>query len=99
MPNWDKPISNTKETLANRYEGTMARLQKIRNADYNVSIWGCEFRKILLQKPGLENELSSHPYFKNSPLNIRDALYGGRTEAKKTYCRVEQGYRSCMWML
>jgi hypothetical protein len=45
----------------------------------------------LLQNPGLENELSSHPYVKNSPINIRDTLYGGRTEATKTYYRVEQG--------
>jgi len=28
---------------------------------------------------------------KNSPINIRDALYGGRTEAGKTYYRVEEG--------
>ena len=92
MPNRDKPIGKTKETLANRYEETMARLQKIRDAGYNViSIWGCEFRKLLLQNPGLQNELSSHPYVKNSPINIRDALYGGRTEATKTYYRVKQG--------
>ena len=41
--------------------------------------------------PGLENELCSHPYVKNAPINIRDALYGGRTEASKTYYRVEDG--------
>ena len=77
MPNRDKPIGKTQETLVNRYEETMARLQKIRHAGHNViSIWGCEFRKLLLQSPGLENELSSHPYVKNSPINIRDALYG-----------------------
>jgi hypothetical protein len=40
MPNRDKPIGNTKERLANRYEETMARLQKIRDAGYNVSILG-----------------------------------------------------------
>jgi hypothetical protein len=26
-----------------------------------------------------------------TPLNIRDALYGGRTEATKTYYKVKQG--------
>ena len=45
----------------------------------------------LREHPGLQNELSSHPYVKNSPINIRDALYGGRTEVTKTYCRVKQG--------
>jgi hypothetical protein len=50
-----------------RYDEAMARLQKIRDADYNVvSIWGCEFRKLLRENPGLENELSSDTYVKNS---------------------------------
>jgi G:T-mismatch repair DNA endonuclease (very short patch repair protein) len=63
----------------------MAWLQKIRNVGYNVvSIWECESRKLLLQNPGLENELSSHSYVKNSQINVRDALYGGTTEATKT---------------
>jgi G:T-mismatch repair DNA endonuclease (very short patch repair protein) len=80
MPNRHKSIGNTEEPLQNRYEETMARLQKIKNAGYQVfSIWGCEFRKLLQNTPGLENELKSHPYMKNSPINIRDALYGGRT--------------------
>jgi len=44
----------------------------------------------LSENPGLENELCSHPYVKNSPINIRDALYGGRAEATKTYYRVKE---------
>jgi len=47
---------------------------------------GCEFRKLLYENPGLKNELISHPCLKNSPFNIRDAMYGCRTEA-----RVKQG--------
>jgi len=69
----------------------MARLQKIRDAGYNVSIWGREFRKLLWAIPDLEKELSLHPYVKNSPIYIRAALYGGRTEATKTCYRVKQG--------
>jgi G:T-mismatch repair DNA endonuclease (very short patch repair protein) len=75
MPNRHKSIGNTEETLLSRYEETMARLQKIRDAGYNVvSMWGCEFRKLLRENPGIANKLSSHPYLKNSPINIRDAL-------------------------
>jgi len=85
MPNRHKPIGNTDETLQNRYEETVARLQKIEDPGYDVvSIWGYEFRKLLHETPGLENELCSHPYVKNSPINIRVALYGGRTDATKT---------------
>jgi hypothetical protein len=40
MPNRHKPTGNTEETLLGRYEEIMARLQKIRDAGYNVSIWG-----------------------------------------------------------
>ena len=78
--------------MLNRYEETQARLQKIRDAGYKVNpIWGCEFRKLLCDNPELKNELCSHPYVKYSPINIRDASSGGRTEASKTYYRVKQG--------
>jgi len=91
MPNRHKSIGNTEETVLSRYEETTARLKKIENTGYKVvSIWGCEFRKLVREKPGLENEISSHLYFKNSTLNIRDALYGGKTEATKTSYRVKQ---------
>ena len=71
--------------LLSRYEETTARLNKIENAGYKVvSMWECEFKKLISQNPGLEKELSSHPCLKNSPLNIRDAMYGGRKEATKT---------------
>jgi hypothetical protein len=92
MPNRDRPIGKTIETLQGRYEETMARLQRIKDAGYTVvSIWECEFRNLLLQNPGLEKELGSHSYVKNPPINIRDALFWGRTEVTKTYYRVKQG--------
>ena len=92
MPNRHKRTGNTEGTLQNRYEETMARLQKIKDAGYIVvSIRGCEFRKLLRDTPILENELCSHPYVKNSSINIHDALYGGRTEATKTLQRQEWG--------
>jgi hypothetical protein len=85
------PLANQRKHWQT-YEETMARLLKIKDAGHTVvSILGCEFRKILAENPGLENELSSHPYLKNAPLNIRDALYGGRIEATKTHYRVKQG--------
>jgi hypothetical protein len=92
MPNRDNPIGKTTETLASRYEETMARPQKIKDVGCTVvSFWVCEFRKLLFENPGLENEVSSQTYLKNSPINIRDPLYGGRTEATKTHYRVKQG--------
>jgi len=82
------------------YEETKARLQKIENAVYNVvSIWGCEFRKLLLETPALENELCSNHHVRNSPIGIRVALYGGRTVATETYYRVKEGRRFTMCTL
>ena len=43
------------------------------------------------ENPGLENELCSQPYLKNYPINICDALYGGRTGATKTCYRAKEG--------
>jgi hypothetical protein len=38
-----KPIGNTEEILEKRYEETMARLQKMKDAVYTVdSTWVCE---------------------------------------------------------
>ena len=59
---------------------------------------GNQFKKLISQNPGLEKELSSHPCLKNSPLNIRDALYGGRTEAKKHITKFGLGKQLTMWM-
>jgi hypothetical protein len=70
----------------------MLKLQKLKYAGYNaVMIWGFEFRKPLRDNPGLENELGEHHYVKNSPTNIRDALYGDRTEATKTWYKIRGG--------
>ena len=49
------------------------------------------FKKIISENPGIEKELSSHHCLKNSPLNIRDALYGGRTEATKNITKFKMG--------
>jgi hypothetical protein len=40
MFNRDKSVGNTTQTLQRMYEETMARMQKIRGAGYNVPIWG-----------------------------------------------------------
>jgi G:T-mismatch repair DNA endonuclease (very short patch repair protein) len=84
MPNRHDSIGNTGERLLSRYEETMALLQRIIDAGYKVIlIWGCVFKKLLRDNPGLAKELSSHPYVKNSAINIRDALY------RNVQCKVQ----------
>jgi len=79
--NWD--------TLAERYERTMARIEQIARAVYKVEVqWEREFdEEILSPHP----ELKSHPVVRHIPLNTRDAMYGGRTEAMRLHYKTREG--------
>jgi len=59
------------------------------HAGYQVEVeWECHFdSEIMPHHP----ELKTHPVVQNSPLNTRDALYGGRTEAMRLHYRVGEG--------
>jgi len=71
------------DTLAERYERTMARLEQITQAGYQVKVqWECEFE----ERP----ELLTHPIVSQSPLCTRYALYGGRTEAMQLHYKVHE---------
>jgi len=75
--------------LAERYEQTMTRIEQITKAGYTVKvIWECEFdaSKIVERKP----HLLTHPIVRHSPLNTRDALYEGRTEAMSHHYRIDE---------
>jgi hypothetical protein len=57
----------------------MARLAQITQAGYLVEIqWQCEFDKGILDA---QPDLEINPVVLHEPLNTRNALYGGRTEA------------------
>jgi G:T-mismatch repair DNA endonuclease (very short patch repair protein) len=59
------------DTLCERYEKTIAKLEKITRAGYEVeAVWECEFDEgILAYHP----ELQVQPMVEHSPLNNRDA--------------------------
>jgi hypothetical protein len=67
----------------------MTRLEQITKAGYKVEImWECELdRDILPKHPELRNNL----LVEHTPLNTRDALYGGRTEAMSLHKKIEEG--------
>jgi hypothetical protein len=67
----------------------MARLAKITEAGYQVEVqWECDFNKgILAAHP----ELKAHPIELHEPLNTRDDLYGGRTEAMRLHYKAAEG--------
>jgi len=71
------------DTMAERYERTMSRVEQITRAGYQVKVqWECEFE----DKP----ELLTHPLIRQIPLCALDALYGGRTEAMRLNYKVRE---------
>jgi len=79
-----KTLANGK-TLAERYEQTMARIEQLKSAGYAVKEqWECEFE-------GVADDLRTHPIVRHVPLNTRDALYGGRTEAMRLHYKIKEG--------
>ena len=96
MPAFSSRENARGETLAERYEQTLARIELIKRAGYHVKIkWECKFdeAKIVEQKP----ELLGHPVVKHAPLITRDALYGGRTEAMRLHYKIREGEESIQY--
>jgi G:T-mismatch repair DNA endonuclease (very short patch repair protein) len=64
-----------RDTLSERFEKTMARLEQIARAVYEVeTIWECEFDECILAHHPV---LQVHPMVEHSHLNTRDAMFGG----------------------
>jgi hypothetical protein len=77
-----------RDTLAERYEKTMARLANITEAGYQVEVQ-CEYdfdKRLLAVHP----ELEAHSIVLHELLNQRDALYGGRTEAMRLHYKASE---------
>jgi hypothetical protein len=67
---------------------TMARLAHITQAGYKVEDqWECKFGKGILDP----TTNWRHPVVQHEPLNTRDALYGGRTEAMTLHYKAAEG--------
>jgi glucose dehydrogenase len=84
------------ETLSERYEQTLSRIEQIKRAGYQLKIqWEYKFgeAKIVEHKP----ELLVHPTVKHAPLISRDALYGGRTEATRIHYKIREGDESVQY--
>jgi G:T-mismatch repair DNA endonuclease (very short patch repair protein) len=75
-------ITMSGDTRADRYEQTLAGIEQIARAGYQVKVESeCAFDDALRRKP----DLRAHPSVAQSPLKTRDALYGGRTEAMRLH--------------
>ncbi|KAJ8951329.1 hypothetical protein NQ317_017624 [Molorchus minor] len=91
--NRDKPTyDNTSETMETRYQNTIAKTERLRNAGFSViEKWECVFRREMDTNTDIKQYVENHPLLVNLPINPRDAFYGGRTDATKLYYEVKPG--------
>jgi hypothetical protein len=77
------------DTLAERYEKSMTRLDQITQAGYQVEVQReCDFdERILAAHP----ELQTHHIVEHQPLITRNTLYEGRTEALRLHYKITEG--------
>ena len=71
--------------MAERYKQTLARIEQLKSIGYTVKLqWEYEFE-------GADDDLRAHRILKHAPLNTRDGLYGGRTEAMRLHYKIREG--------
>ncbi|KAJ8909914.1 hypothetical protein NQ315_014921 [Exocentrus adspersus] len=89
----DEPMEDDPtQTLNTRYETTVAKLERLRNFGYNVTeIWECEFKRQLQQNKELCSYDENHALLVSTPLNPREAFYGGRTGNTHEYYKCKYG--------
>ncbi|KAJ8909768.1 hypothetical protein NQ315_007965 [Exocentrus adspersus] len=89
----DNPMSDdSTQTLNTRYETTQAKTERLRQQGHEViEIWECDFRRQLLQNKEICTYTDNHPLLVNTPLNLRDAFFWGRTGNTYEYYKCKDG--------
>ena len=77
---WRQYGANPDRSLAELYEATLAKLERLRRAGYQVVVqWECQWQRQIESTPSISSFLSSMT--STPPLQPRDAFFGGRTGA------------------
>ena len=79
------------KSFAELYSETMLREERLRSMGYSVhSIWECQFKQLKTHDSQLGSFLEKHsPII--SPLLLRDAYFGGRTNAIVLHKKLQEG--------
>src|SRR3978361_846266 len=83
----DKALhEDSTDCLNARYERTLKKVEQLKQKGYEVvEMWEHEFRELLKKNKELQQSLDNHPLLVYTPLNPRDAFYGGRTGNTRSY--------------
>ncbi|KAK3918067.1 putative DNA polymerase [Frankliniella fusca] len=80
----------TEDDNDNRYENTVRLTALFRRNGFTViEKWECEFNLELKTDPDTMAFFENHPSNRVTPLNLRDALMGGRTSALRWYHKAD----------
>ena len=95
FPNRFSPIykkGDSSDTMAARLEKTERQIKELEDLQYRVvTEWECNFEEFLHEHPEVNRRLDNHPLLIRAPIEIRDALYGGRVEAFKLHAKASKG--------
>ena len=87
---WRQYGANPDRTLAELYEATQAKLQRLRAAGFQTVVqWECQWKQQIESTPSISSFLSS--LTSTPPLQPRDAFFGGRTGAVALYHQAGPG--------
>lgn len=92
------PLNRHKHTgrgksLAQLYTETLLREERLKSLGFLVSsVWQCEFESLKQQRVDLRQMIQDKPV--KRPLRLRDAYFGGRTNATVLYKKVEEGEKA-----
>ena len=87
---WRQYSANPDRTLAELYEATQAKLQRLRDAGFQTVVqWECTWKQQIDSTPSISSFLSS--LTSTPPLQPRDAFFGGRTGAVALYKKADPG--------
>ena len=77
-------------TVEEVYEATLKKIEDLKASGYQVVVkWECDYRKERKEVPDLKRFVESFELV--TPLEPRDAFFGGRTEATSLYSKTAEG--------
>lgn len=80
----EKTWNHPDRTIEAMYQATLRKSERLKEAGYNlVEQWECDFKRMFKQFPTLQEQVDNMSWV--SPLNPRDAFFGGRTGLAKCY--------------